>query len=546
MKTNNILKLLALLSCSFIYAACEEELGGQDGPEPEETVIPNFPELIENYAVEPGSTQEIVFTPNLDWKVTIPSEVRQWFWIKDDSFKVAELTGSASDQPVTVQVGVTETPEFDKNFSCDVTHHLGDSSKVVAKYMLPAKEKTMQVYAAKLTADGGFEIAEDGVSYVYSEETATAFNLVWSATDCEFRLPVTVVSHCEWTVAVPEWAEVNVPETTTGVVELVLKGESNEGASGKVAFYNGETKLVELDASVPACGGIEVYSAKFENGEFAVTEDGEYAWSDTAVDNISLQWLGSDFRVPVKVSAKCNWTVVMPDWLAVELPEKTAGDVSLTFCGVPSKYPSDDTSSKILFKNGHPDSTNLYEKIGITIAALLLGEGDMIKTGMLALNAGFDTDCTCATAGAVLGFIFGAEAIIEKYGWSDIRYELGVNLTRRSDTVYDLAEDIALLGAYLNPEISGSPKKEFNFTPSAYPLRYEIKYENDDPTVYPGHDCKAYIHLTNLSDKELKTELALTGEFFSEKIDVSIKSDETKIYPITVSLPSNLESISDG
>ena len=53
MKTNNILKLLALLACSFIYAACEEELGGQDGPEPEETVIPNFPELIEYYAVEP-------------------------------------------------------------------------------------------------------------------------------------------------------------------------------------------------------------------------------------------------------------------------------------------------------------------------------------------------------------------------------------------------------------------------------------------------------------------------------------------------------------
>ena len=200
---------------------------------------------------------------------------------------------------------------------------------------------------------------------------------------------------------------------------------------------------------------------------------------------------------------------------------------------------------KILFKYGHPDCTNLYENIGITIAALLLGEGDMIKTGMLALNAGFDTDCTCATAGAVLGFILGADAIIEKYGWSDIRYELGVNLTRRSDTVYDLAEDIALLGAYLNPEISDSPKKEFNFTPSAYPLRYEIKYENDDPTVYPGHDCKAYIHLTNLSNKELKTELALTGEFFSEKIDVSIKSDETKIYPITVSLPSNLELISD-
>ena len=353
MKTNNILKLLALLAVSFMFAACEEELGGQDGLDPQDEIIPNFPELIENYAVEPGSTQEIVFTPNLDWKISVPSEIRQWFWIQDDSFKVAELTGAASETPILVKIGVTETAEFDKNFSCDVTLALGDSSKVVAKYMLPAKEKTMQVYTAKIAADGTFELAEDGVSYMYSDETATDFNLIWSAADCEFRLPVKVVSNCEWTIDMPEWADVNVPESTVGVVEMVLTGESNEGASGKVSFFNGDSKLLEVNASIPACGGIEVYSAKFEDGEFTFGDNGEYAWSETVAESITLQWLGSDFRVPVKVSAKCNWTVVMPDWLTVELPEKTAGEVTMTFCGVPSKYPADDTSSKIIFKNGN-------------------------------------------------------------------------------------------------------------------------------------------------------------------------------------------------
>lgn len=353
MKTNNILKMLALLAVSFMFAACEEELGGQDGPDPQDEIIPNFPELIENYAVEPGSTQEIVFTPNLDWKISVPSEIRQWFWIQDDSFKVAELTGAASETPILVKIGVTETAEFDKNFSCDVTLALGDSSKVVAKYMLPAKEKTMQVYTAKIAADGRFELAEDGVSYIYSDETATDFNLIWSAADCEFRLPVKVVSNCEWTIDMPEWADVNVPESTVGVVEMVLTGESNEGASGKVSFFNGDSKLLEVNASIPACGGIEVYSAKFEDGEFTFGDNGEYAWSETVAESITLQWLGSDFRVPVKVSAKCNWTVVMPDWLTVELPEKTAGEVTMTFCGVPSKYPADDTSSKIIFKNGN-------------------------------------------------------------------------------------------------------------------------------------------------------------------------------------------------
>ncbi|MBR5499117.1 MAG: BACON domain-containing protein [Bacteroidales bacterium] len=349
MKTINIFKSLALFAAFASFAACEPQLGNDEKPE---EVTPNFPELVENYAVEPGSMQEVVFTPNLDWKVTIPSEMRQWFWIQDGTFKVTELTGTASEQPVKVLVGVTETAEFDKNFSCDVTLQLGDSTKVVAKYMLPAKEKTMQVYVANTLSDSEFEIAEDGVSYVYGTEEAAKLDLIWSASDADFRLPVKIVSNCEWTMTVPEWAEVNVPETTTGVVELVIKGESIEGAAGKVAFCYGESTLVELDVTIPSCGGVDVYSPKFEEGEFEFGEDGEYAWSESPVNEVSLAWLGSDFRVPVKVSARCNWTVVTPDWLTVELPEKTAGDVTLTFLGVPSLYPLDDTSSKVVFKSG--------------------------------------------------------------------------------------------------------------------------------------------------------------------------------------------------
>ena len=87
MKTNNIFKALALLAAVFVFAACDDK--------DNTTVEPVFPELVENYAVEPGSVQELVFTPNLDWTLSIPSELRQWFWINDGSFKVTELTGKA-------------------------------------------------------------------------------------------------------------------------------------------------------------------------------------------------------------------------------------------------------------------------------------------------------------------------------------------------------------------------------------------------------------------------------------------------------------------
>ena len=350
MKTiNNIFKSMALFAAIMSFAACEPQLGNQDGPE---SVTPHFPELIENYAVEPGSVQEIVFTPNLDWKITIPSEVRQWFWIVEGSFKVTELTGTASEQPVKVLIGVTENPEFDKNFSCDVTLHMGDTSQVVAKYMLPAKEKSIQVFAAKPLAEGGFELAEDGVSYSYSDDVATGLDLIWSPADADFRLPVRVLSNCEWTVTHPDWVEVNVPEKTTGVIDLVFIGESISGDSGKVTFNVDGAEVMSLDMTIPSCGGIDVYSAKFDGSQYEYDDEGQYLWSDSAVEEVTLAWLGSDFRVPVKVSSKCNWTVVAPEWVSVELPEKTAGDVVLTLIGVPSKYPLADTSSKLIFKSG--------------------------------------------------------------------------------------------------------------------------------------------------------------------------------------------------
>ena len=39
----------------------------------------------------------------------------------------------------------------------------------------------------------------------------------------------------------------------------------------------------------------------------------------------------------------------------------------------------------------------------------LLGEGDFTMTLCITMMGGYDTDCTCATIGSILGAIFGAE-----------------------------------------------------------------------------------------------------------------------------------------
>lgn len=349
MKKNNIFRLFAalVLGSAMFIVSCNDS-----GTEQIKKEDPSFPELIENYDVQPGETLVLTFTPNYDWSVSVPAEMRQWFWIQDGSFSVSEVSGKASETAVVVNIGVTENQEFDKNFSCEVSLTMDGQTQVIAKYMLPAKERTMSFYAAEWNEDGSLKLAEDGVSYVYAAAEPEKLELKWSAADAEFRAPVKVEANCEWTVEMPEWAEVNVPESTTGVVELVFSGESLEAASGKLVFKAGEDVLKEVAVSVPSCNSIEVYTAKMAEGEFEYGENGEYAWSDNAVESVELAWLGADFRMPVMVDAKCDWDVVLPDWVTAEVPEKTTGQVSLVLRGVPSKYPLEDTKGKVTFKLG--------------------------------------------------------------------------------------------------------------------------------------------------------------------------------------------------
>lgn len=158
--------------------------------------------------------------------------------------------------------------------------------------------------------------------------------------------------------------------------------------------------------------------------------------------------------------------------------------------------------SKLLFTYGHPDCTNLFQNMGITIASLLLGEGDIIKTSMMALNCGFDTDCTCATAGAIIGLLRGADELNRAYGLTDATYALGVRCKRRSDRIADLAEDVAHLAVEfaktVNGEVhfAGAPEVHYDFLPLPE-LEAEILYENNRPVLAPGESRSVTVRLSN-------------------------------------------------
>lgn len=402
MKTRNI--FLAVLAASALFFSCEKpQPDGPDGPDVPNQVV-TFPEVVKNFEVKPGETLTIKFTPAKDWSVSVPSENLQWFWIADGSFKVDKLSGKASEKEVTVTIGVSETEEFDTNRSCDVTLAIGDESKVIAQYMRPAKERTLAVYMPEGT------------------EEVEAVTVDWSAEEAGFRATLRVESNYEWTVAYPEWLTVNVPEKTVGVVDLVLTGESLEEVSGKLQFKAGDAVIKEITVTLPSCKGMDIHMAQIEDGEFKYADGGEYLWTEDAVEEVVLAWRGSDFRMPVKISSKCEWTVEFPQWLTAELPEKTAGEINLTLLGVPSKYPLEDTSDKIVFKYGE----TVIHEVKVTIPGckdimsfsldMALTELDFNAAGEVMTSTGYaDVDVTASVFGTSKVEVSAIEYVNGKY-----------------------------------------------------------------------------------------------------------------------------------
>jgi hypothetical protein len=173
--------------------------------------------------------------------------------------------------------------------------------------------------------------------------------------DADFRMPVKVDANCEWQLEIPQWLDVQVPESTVGSVNLVFTGASVQAASGKITFKAGSTVLKELDVTVPACGEIEVYSTQLdENGEFSFDTDGGYLYTTDPVEALTLVWPGSDYRMPVMVDSKCNWTAELPEWLTIQhvgdAPEKNTGVVTFNLMGNPMKYPLEDATENVVFK----------------------------------------------------------------------------------------------------------------------------------------------------------------------------------------------------
>lgn len=69
----------------------------------------------------------------------------------------------------------------------------------------------------------------------------------------------------------------------------------------------------------------------------------------------------------------------------------------------------------LLVRHGNENFTHAPLNVALTIWALWYGAGDFERSILLAVNGGYDTDCTAATVGATLGLLLGEEGIPDKW-----------------------------------------------------------------------------------------------------------------------------------
>lgn len=232
------------------------------------------------------------------------------------------------------------------------------------------------------------------------------------------------------------------------------------------------------------------------------------------------------------------------DIALAEIPEyckiRTLIGDTLAWC---ERYDDVKTVLKyILHKYGHPDCTNLFQNIGITLTALLKGNMDLIKTSMDALNCGFDTDCTCATAGAVIGVIRGAKSLIEEYDLGDVKFVLGVRSPDHTDSVYDLSCEIARLGAHFAPfVIENAPEKAFVFE-KRDPLVFDVSYP-EGPSVSFGQSKTVTLSILNTTEKEISTALCVTGLGAMTCHGIGLSAGKSIELPLTFSVPADAREL---
>ncbi len=209
-----------------------------------------------------------------------------------------------------------------------------------------------------------------------------------------------------------------------------------------------------------------------------------------------------------------------------------------------------DAWLEMVRRYGNRDSSKVHINFAFTLASLYLGKGDVKETIVAAINLGWDTDCTAATAAALLGIMHGARSMpadwMEKMG-KDLTSD--VNVKHKTTPLTDFARDTAMTGLEMmrqkNPavEITAIPpaigaeveKKMMQRAPAAA-VEITAEYPKG-PSLFRDRSSEMTITVRNRTRKKITGTLAVDAApelgLPAKKISVSLNAGASK--PVSIS-----------
>ena len=164
---------------------------------------------------------------------------------------------------------------------------------------------------------------------------------------------------------------------------------------------------------------------------------------------------------------------------------------------------------------GNRDASKAVTNLAIVMLAFFRSGGDFAEAMLYCANSGWDTDCTAATLGAIIGAWKGTGCIPEEW-----RKKLGpdlfcaVEIAHKNTPLTDLSHETALLGVEMaqtrNPDIAFEDAPAVSVRPPA-PARVKIRaHYPENPVLYARKTTTVELELSNPYDRELSGILTVT------------------------------------
>lgn len=285
----------------------------------------------------------------------------------------------------------------------------------------------------------------------------------------------------------------------------------------------------------------------------------EYAKMDGELDHTTDSVWGEMFLAAVESMAFLYDDIVKLIQIGlskIELDSKLYQCIQLVLSCFKEQIPYIKVREKILLHFGHPDFTNSVQNIGFVVLALLYGENNIEKTIDIALRCGYDTDCTCASAAAIIGVIVGFNNIDKEL--KDLvqdKFVIGIDVHRSDNNIQTLALEtvqvgLSILNNNYNDIITDIPViVQKLYWDDSRKVSVRVEYCNN-PAVAIGGECPIDIYIENDTNIEWTGEIELLNLPLGWKVDfnktkVVIKENSKVVLKNNIRVDREIKKISD-